>query len=63
MDHDEHDDEASRQECIEKFSVSDYIMEPGVFATLQKWEENTDCYLHMVSFHCDNKNHSGKSYR
>ena len=37
MDHDEHDDEASRQECIEKFSVSDYIMEPGVFATLQKW--------------------------
>lgn len=38
MEQDEHEDEATRQECIEKFTVSDYIMEPGVFATLQRYE-------------------------
>lgn len=36
-EHDEHDDEVTKQECIEKFSIPDFIMEPGVFVTLQRY--------------------------
>ena len=37
LEHDEHDDEATKQECIEKFSIPDFIMEPEVFVTLQRY--------------------------
>ena len=36
MEQDEHANELTRHECVEKFSSPDYIMEPGVFNTLQR---------------------------
>lgn len=27
------------KECLEKFSTADYIMEPGIFTQLQRWEQ------------------------
>ncbi|KAF6020116.1 NELFCD [Bugula neritina] len=36
---DDHDDEITRQECTHKLSMPDYIMEPSVFATLQRYFE------------------------